>query len=58
MLNLKVKRPDTKSKGAIRREDIYTKPKYDKKVEAKKKMYIQGSLQKKQKNDSTVEDEK
>ena len=58
MLNLKVKRHDTtKSKMAIRREAIYTRPKYDKKIESKKKMYIQGSLQKKRKNDTTEDEE-
>jgi hypothetical protein len=54
MLNLKVKRQD-KSRGGTRREAIYTKPKYDKKIESKKKMYIQNSQQKKK--ESLVEKE-
>lgn len=53
MLNLKVKRHDSQSKGAIRRDAIYSKPKYDRNIEAKKKMYIHGSVQKKQKLEAT-----
>jgi len=55
MLNLKVKRPDKKAPSMIRREAIYDKPRYDKKIEAKRRMHIQGTIQKKQKKDSIVE---